>query len=51
MVANTINKEVEEENIQGSNDEEENEGLEITHLGDIIIEEKEELVTPRLKNG
>jgi hypothetical protein len=51
MVANTINSEMEEENIMRSDDEEESEGPETTHSRDTITnlnEEEEEPVTPRL---
>ncbi len=41
MVANTINNEVEDENILGSNDVRESEGLKTTHLGDMTIESDE----------
>jgi hypothetical protein len=50
VVANTINNEVEKENISGLNDEEESEGLETTHPRDTMTnsdEEEEKSVTPR----
>jgi hypothetical protein len=54
VVANIVNNEVEDENISGLDNEEENKGLETTHLGDTTIdsnEEKEKSMTPRLEMG
>jgi hypothetical protein len=52
VAANTFNSKVEEENILGSEDEEEGEGLDKTHLGDTRTyssEEKEKPTTTRLE--
>jgi hypothetical protein len=41
LMANTINNEVEKENILGSDDEKENEGPKTTHPRDMTIESNE----------